>query len=105
MPVHPNRIQRRADLLASAITDRVNTTYRQLTEPEPAFRVKKPELDQVRDYLNNVQNGSLHAMRMSNGGPYDDKDIDSYVQSMERLIPKYSQDLYNMPPQPPAMDM
>lgn len=100
MPQHPNVLQRRSDLLAAAIQDRVSTTYKALTEPEPAFRVKKPEADQVREYMGLVQSGGLRAMRQSSGGNYPDEDVDRYSAAMERLIPKYASDLYGAVPAP-----
>lgn len=83
---HPNRIQRRSDLLAEAIRDRVGHTYKSLTEPAPAFQVRVPQEDQVKVYLDRLQSGELLRLRRSAGGPHDDAEVDRYVQHMERAL-------------------
>lgn len=89
---HPNRIQRRSDLLAEAIKDRVGHTYKALTEPVPAFQVKVPESDQLAVYQSRLANGELVRMRRSGGGPHDDAEVDRYVQHMERMLGRAAPD-------------
>lgn len=96
MAAATNRIERRSDLLADALTDRVNSTYKALTEPQPAWQARKSEWEQVRDYASQLQSGQLGLMRRSQGGPYDDAEVDRYVGHMERLVPKYTDKLQQM---------
>ncbi len=94
-----NTVERRSDLLAEAIRSRVNATFHTLTEPTPAFRVAKSPLDQVREYQALLNSGQLATLRESMGGPYSEADVDRYVEHMERLAPKFAQQLYNLPPE------
>jgi len=93
-----NTVERRSNLLAAALKDRVKSAYTALTEPVPAFRVPKSEADQYREYAALVTSGKLITLRESSGGPYDDKEVDRYVASMERLAPKYLAGLAGLPP-------
>lgn len=93
-----NTVERRSNLLAAALKDRVKSAYTSLTEPVPAFRVAKPEADQFREYQALLNSGQLPSLRESNGGPYEDKEVDRYVAQMERLAPKYLGGLYGLPP-------
>jgi predicted Zn-dependent protease len=96
--MHPNTVQRRSDLLADALRDRVGAAYHSLTEPAPAFRVAKPEDVQVREYLALVNSGQLPTIRESMGGPYDDAEVDRYVAHMDRLVPKHAMKLSGAEP-------
>ena len=94
-----NTVERRSNLLAEAIRGRVDSTFHALTEPVPAFRVPKDEFTQVREYHSLVNSGQLVSLRQSAGGPHSEEEVDRYVQHMERLTPKYAQQLYNLPPE------
>lgn len=93
-----NTVERRSDLLAAALKDRVKSAYTALTEPVPAFRVPKSPHDQYREYVALVNSGQLPTLRESMGGPYDDNEVDKYVAQMERLAPKYAAGLMGLPP-------
>lgn len=92
-----NSIERRSNLLAAALRDRVNSAHTALTEPVPAFRVAKPPEMQYREYMALVNSGQLISLRASSGGPYDDKDVDRYVAQMEKLAPKYLGAMIGLP--------
>lgn len=94
----PNTIQRRSDLLAAALKDRIGSAYHALTEPTPAFVVAKPEDMQVREYLALKNSGQLPTLREANGGQYPDDQVDRYAAHMERMVPKYAADLHGLPP-------
>lgn len=98
VPQPQNTVERRSNLLAAALRDRVTSAYTALTEPVPAFRVPKDEATQYREYVALVNSGQLPSLRESMGGPYDDKDVDKYVSQMERLAPKYAAGLMGLPP-------
>lgn len=99
MPESRNTIERRSNLLAAALKDRVNSAYQALTEPVPAFRIPKPIDIQVREYVALLNSGQLPTLRESMGGPYPDDQVDKYVASMEKLASKYMPQMLGLPPQ------
>ncbi len=96
-----NTIDRRANLLADALRDRVDSAFHSLTEPVPAFRVAKPPDIQIREYLALKNSGQLPSLRESMGGPYPDDQVDRYATAMERLAPKHLPSIMGLPPVEP----
>lgn len=83
-----NTVERRSNMLADALRGRVDSAFHTLTEPVPAFRVAKSPEMQLREYQALLNSGQLPSLRESMGGPYDDKEVDRYVEHMNRLVPK-----------------
>jgi hypothetical protein len=81
-----NPLDRRADKLAAEMTRREGSVYTKLTDPAPAFMVRKSEMDSVRDYLRVRANPQgLHQLR----DQYGDDAVDQYVAWAENAMAKY----------------
>ena len=98
-----NTLERRSQLIADRLKRQINVLVDQLTQPEPPFQTRVHELDQLRVYLDREQAGQIGALRESQGGPYPDTQVDSYVAHSERLKAKHAPQLilqrHQEPPQ------
>ena len=85
-----NPLDRRAEKLAGEMQRREGSVFSKLTDPAPAFQVRKSEMDALRDYLRvrAVPNG-LFQLRDT----YGDDAVDQYVAWGENALAKYLPDL------------
>ncbi|MFN8525105.1 MAG: hypothetical protein U0821_18570 [Chloroflexota bacterium] len=81
-------VERRANLLADRLQKRSERLVRRMTGTKPPFQVAMDEESQVRVYVRRLLAGELPMLRQSNGGPFDDAEVDRYVAKMERLLAK-----------------
>lgn len=85
-----NLLDRRADKLSDEMKRKENSVFQRLTDPAPAFQVRKNEIDALRDYMRVRANpDGLKQLRSSFGGPYRDEDVDAYVAWGENAMAKY----------------
>lgn len=85
-----NPLDRRSEKLAREMQRREGAVFTKLTDPAPAFMVKKSELNALRDYLRVRANpDGLMQLR----GVYGDDSVDQYVAWGENALAKYLPDL------------
>lgn len=81
-----NPLDRRADKLGNEMKRREESVFTKLTDPAPAFMVKKAEIDAVRDYLRvRATPNGLFQLRDAHG----DDAVDAYVAWGENALAKY----------------
>ena len=78
-------LERRRDLLADKLKDRMSKVTQYIVSPKPYGRTKMSEDDQVRKFVEMRDTGGLVDLRSQIG----DEEVDKYVRSMKGRASKY----------------